>query len=116
MELSFSYTDCYWKYIQSYCPEHDNDLAAHLKKTIEATDWESPKAALDWNNLAVAALIEGEQCSDLTMRGLYIETALEALNNGVQLGHPLCAAHLALVLILTGQTEQAMQIAFSNFY
>ena len=50
------------------------------------------------------------------MRSIYLETAFEALNNGIEIdNHPLCIAHLALAHSLVGETQEAMNTGFSAF-
>jgi len=116
METSFAAADSYWKYLESTGSTLDSDVLSRLATSLEGTDWDNPTSATELNNCAVVALVEAEQCEDLSMRELYLEMALEALNNGVKLhDHPLCAAHLALVLAMTGEMEQAIETAFPTF-
>jgi FkbM family methyltransferase len=116
METSFAAADSYWKYIETTGSTLDSDVLSRLATSLEGTDWDNPTSATELNNCAVVALVEAEQCEDLSMRELYLEMALEALNNGVKLHeHPLCAAHLALVLAMTGEMEQAIETAFTTF-
>ena len=103
--------ELYQSYVRSHCPQFDPQpvlLALH------STNWEEPETALDFNNLAVISLIEAEQSDDLAMRSMYLDLALEALNQGAELqpSHPLCIAHLALVLHLIGEHNAAIQAAF----
>ena len=66
-----------------------------------------------FNNVAVIALIEPENCQDLSLRSLYLEMANEALGNGLRIeNHPLCAAHLSLLMSMTGQLQQALEFAW----
>ncbi|MCX7596057.1 MAG: FkbM family methyltransferase, partial [Fischerella sp.] len=114
--MTNSYADCYWKYLKRNCPQLDSDTLSRLAAELENTSWEEPKSANDFNNVAVVALIEAEHCSDLFSKRIYIDMALAALNQGVDLhAHPLCAAHLALVLAMTGEMQQALELAFSTF-
>lgn len=117
MEASFSHTDCYWQYIQNSYLDFNTDTLSRIALILENTSWDTPESPLDWNNLAVIALIEAEHCADnLSMRSIYFEMAFEALNNGVNPdSHPLCAAHLALVHSMVGEPEEAVQLAFSTF-
>jgi FkbM family methyltransferase len=116
METSFAAADSYWKYLESTGSNLDSDVLSRVTTSLEGTDWDNPTSAIELNNCAVVALIEAGQCEDSSMRELYLEMALEALNNGVNLyGHPLCAAHLALVLAMTGEMEQAIETAFPTF-
>jgi FkbM family methyltransferase len=116
MEFSFSPSDCYWKYLESVRLNLDSNTLSRLATSLENTSWETPTSAVELNNFAVVALVEAEQCTDLSLREVYLEMAIDALDRGVKLyGDPLCTAHFGLVLAMTGETEQAMQTAFSAF-
>ncbi|MBD1927048.1 FkbM family methyltransferase [Trichocoleus sp. FACHB-90] len=115
METNFASADSYWKYLEKTGVALDSDALSRVSTILEATSWDDPTSALDLNNFAVVALIEAEQSEDSSFRALYVEMALQALNTGVELGNPLCAAHLALVLATIGEIDQAMRIAFSTF-
>ncbi len=109
--VAHSPLELYQTYLRSHCPQFDPQpflLALH------STNWAEPETALDFNNFAVIALIEAEQSDDLAMRSMYLDLALEALNQGAELQpiHPLCIAHLALVLHLIGEHNAAIQAAF----
>lgn len=116
MQSSLSSADAYCKYLENAGTNLDSDVLSRVNKCLEDTSWDNPTSAIELNNIAVVALIEAETCQDLSIRSLYLEMALEALNRGVEElpSHPLCAAHLALVLAMTGEINQAMQIAFST--
>lgn len=116
MQSSLSSADSYFKYLESAGLNLDSDVLLRVKKCLEDTSWDNPTSAIELNNVAVVALIETETCQDLSIRSLYLEMALETLNRGVEElpSHPLCAAHLALVLAMTGEMNQGMQIAFST--
>jgi FkbM family methyltransferase len=90
------------------------EVQSQLTQLIEATNWNDPQSALDCSNVAVIALIEADQCKDLSIRTLYLETALELLNDRVS-DHPLCVAHLVLIHSLIGDSETAMRMAFPAF-
>lgn len=117
MESSFSHADCYQQYIQKYCRHQNPDNLSHIYENLENTSWDTPTSPLDWNNIAVIAMIEAQECGDnLDMRSIYLEMAFEALNNGFELNtHPLCDAHLALAYSMVGEAAKAMQIAISTF-
>jgi FkbM family methyltransferase len=114
METSFASADCYKKYLESTCLDLNLDMLSDITtKLLEGTSGDNPTSAVELNNFGVMALIEAEQCQDSAMRGLFLEMAIEALSNGVELyGDPLCAAHLAMLFAMTGEIEQAMQTAF----
>jgi|GEM_PF-263497 len=114
MESSFSPIDGYWQYLESIGLNRDSSELSLVATSIEGTCWDNPTSALELNNFAVLALIEAEQCEESYLRGLSLEMALEALNNGVELGeHPLCIAHLALLQTMTGEMELGMHGVFS---
>jgi len=116
METSLASANIYWKYIESAGVTLDSDSLSRVATSLENNSWDEPTSAIELNNVAVVALIEAEQCQEASLRGIYFEMALEALNQAVELdGHPLCAAHLALVLSMTGELQQATQTAFSTF-
>ncbi|MBD2037400.1 FkbM family methyltransferase [Leptolyngbya sp. FACHB-321] len=101
----------YWQHLQQVCPSINPATLSYIHTALEATNWDEPQSPLDWNNYGVIALVEAEQSTDPDLRGLYMETAIAAFENGAD-AHPLCAAHLALAHTLIGETEKAVQIAF----
>jgi hypothetical protein len=98
----------YWQHLQQVCPSIDPAAFPHIHTALEATNWDEPESPLDWNNYGVIALIEAEYTTDPDLRGLYMETAIAAFENGAD-AHPLCAAHLALAHSLIGESEKALQ-------
>ncbi|MCC3587170.1 FkbM family methyltransferase [Microcoleus sp. PH2017_30_WIL_O_A] len=116
MNLSSEFVERYQEYLQHNCPDLDSDSLSRLASSLESTSWDEPTSATDLNNFAVVAMIEAEQSQDPALREIYLGMALEALNNGVELyAHPMCTAHLALLLAMTGEMEQARQITFPCF-
>ncbi|MFP4123598.1 MAG: FkbM family methyltransferase [Coleofasciculus sp.] len=116
MDSYFHPIDSYWNYLKRIGLTLDSAALSYVTASLEKTDWDEPTSAIELNNVAVVALIEAEQSQDSSVRLLYFEMAVEALNQGVELyGHPLCAAHLALVYGMTGETGQGIQMAFSTF-
>lgn len=106
----------YLEYLTANCPDINVDFLAQLVSNLENTEWDEPISAIDLNNVAVVALIEAEQCQDLSLRKFYLEMAVEALNKGITVyQHPLCSAHLALVLAMTGEMDTARDMAYSTF-
>ncbi|MBK4732136.1 FkbM family methyltransferase [Oxynema sp. CENA135] len=90
------------------------DLSDRLSYIFENTDWDEPHSGADFNNFAVMALVEAEDCENSGMRQMYLEMAIEALQEGIDTHDDLlCQAHFALVLVMTGEKHQAMQMAFS---
>lgn len=110
------YSHYYWQYLEATCSQINSSSFQLLQNILQNTNWDEPTSALDLNNYAVIAFLEAENADDPSAKSFYIETALEALNRGVELdNHPLCTAHLALFLAITGETKQAIAAAFSNF-
>ncbi len=107
----------YLQHIQKTYPELKSEILSQIEKIIEKTSWDKPNDSLDWNNLGVLALVEAEQYTDdLEARFIYFQIAFEAFNNGLNIdNNPLCAAHLALLHSLIGETELGIDIAFNNF-
>ena len=103
-----------------YINQNQVEIAAPASQTLnqilDDCQWEQPQTALDWNNLAVTALVSAESCDNSLAHGLYAEIAFDAVQAGAELNqHPLCAAHLALLNCMLGNYTEAAQIAFSAF-
>ena len=106
--------EIYLEYIQKYCPILEAEILSQITSSLEKTNWDEPNSATDFNNIGVIALIEAENCQDLSLRSLYLEMANEALGSGLTLeNNPLCAAHLSLLMSVTGQLQQAVELAWS---
>lgn len=103
----------YWHYLSAYCPVPP-DAFNQLQADLEETNWEYPETGLDFNNMAVMALIEAEQAEDDALKTMGLEMALEALVQGAksEFSHPLCLAHLALIRSLVGDSEASFRTAF----
>ncbi len=114
MESDFSYAESYRQYLNLACPNLEPDKSAQIDIILANTNWDDPANALDFNNLAVVALTMAEQGQDSSLRGIYLEMALEALTEQAS-AHPLCAAHLAVLHNLIGEADLAAQNAFSTF-
>jgi FkbM family methyltransferase len=106
----------YLDYIKQNQVEIAAPAAQTLNQILDECQWEQPQTALDWNNLAVTALVSAESCDNSLAHGLYAEIAFDAVQAGAELNqHPLCAAHLALLNCMLGNYTEAAQIAFSAF-
>jgi FkbM family methyltransferase len=112
--MSLSYRETYLNYIQTICPDIELSTLDYIDQILIQTEWEDPQSPIDFNNLAVLALIEAEHSQDLNLRELYLETAIESLNQKTD-GHPLCEAHIALIQTMLGRIEDARNLAFSSF-
>ncbi|MDD1413382.1 FkbM family methyltransferase, partial [Dolichospermum sp. ST_con] len=117
MNSTVTNDNSYWHYIQPVLPLISPDGLEKIAVIFNNTSWDDPNTSADWNNIAVVAMSEAEQCSDnLTMRSVYLEMAFEALSNGFEIDrHPICAYHLALIDSLLGDNQKALKIAFSTF-
>ncbi len=82
-----------------------------IAQIITATNWDDPSTALDCNNIAVMTLIEADRTDDLMLRGMYLETALEALDNAAD--YPLGPIHWAIVQTLLGETQTSLNTSFN---
>ncbi|BAZ16563.1 methyltransferase [Calothrix sp. NIES-4071] len=112
-----SHQDSYLQYVKQIAPKIDVGSLSRITNIIENTLWENANSSSDWNNVAVVALTEAERySSEMETRALYLEMAFDALNNALELEqHPLCAAHLALIHSMIGETQRAIEIAFNAF-
>lgn len=112
--MSLSYRETYLNYIQTICLDIEPSTLDYINQILIQTEWEDPQSSLDFNNLAVLALIEAEHSQELSLRELYLETAIESLNQGID-EHPLCEAHIAIIQTMLGRIEDARNLAFSCF-
>jgi hypothetical protein len=116
MTIDFDPKISYLNYISQNQVEIASASVDRLTQILDNCQWEQPQTALDWNNLAVAALVAAESCDNSLTHGLYAEIAFDAVQAGSELNlHPLCAAHLALLNCMLGNYSDAAQIAFSAF-
>jgi FkbM family methyltransferase len=116
MTIDFDPKISYLDYLKQNQVEISATAARQLTHIFDNSQWEEPQTALDWNNLAVAALIAAESCDNSLTHGLYAEIAFDAVQAGSELNqHPLCGAHLALLNCMLGNYGEAAQIAFSAF-
>ena len=114
--MDFDPKTAYLEYVKHNQVEISPTATRQLAKILDDCQWEKPHTALDWNNLAVAALVAAESCDNSLAHGLYVEIAFDAVQTGSELNqHPLCAAHLALLNCMLGNYSEAAQIAFSAF-
>lgn len=117
LEKSSSPIDFYFNYLEDICPTIvRQEFEAAITRSVKDVCWDDPKIALDLNNFAVIALIEAENTQDDSERKMLLNLAIEALSAGFQEHqHPLCAAHLALALYLTGESNDAEELAYTAF-
>lgn len=116
MELTYSQSDRYCDYLLNRYPDMDAGILECIGAIAENTNWENPISSLDWNNLAVVALIEAEQSEDLEIRAMHFNNAIETLKQGFAVdGNPLCVAHYAFIQNTIAETAKAIDLAFGNF-
>jgi FkbM family methyltransferase len=116
MTIDFDPKISYLNYVKQNQVEISDTASGQLTRILDNCQWEQPQTALEWNNLAVAALVAAESCDNSLTHGLYAEIAFDAVQAGSELDrHPLCAAHLALLNCMLGNYSDAAQIAFSAF-
>jgi FkbM family methyltransferase len=116
MSIDFDPKIAYLNYIKQNQVEITPAASAQLTQILDRCQWEDPQTGLEWNNLAVTALIAAEDCDNALTHGLYAELAFDAVQTGAALNqHPLCAAHLALLNCMLGNYSDAAEIAFSAF-
>ncbi len=106
-----SYITTYQQYLQAVCTQLPPAVLAKAEAILEQTAWDEPQSAVDLLNGAVVALVEADATADRTLRGMYLEMAIAALESGTD--HPLCVAQLALVYQLLGDRERAIELAFA---
>ncbi len=116
MAIDFDPKTSYLNYVKHNQVEISETASRQLTQILDSCQWEQPQTALEWNNLAVAALVAAESCDNSLTHGLYAEIALDAVQAGAALNqHPLCSVHLALLNCMLGNYSEAAQIAFSAF-
>jgi FkbM family methyltransferase len=105
--------ETYFAYIES----SDLQLSSHetdwIHRSLNDTDWESPRCGKDWNNVGVLSLIEAETCTNLTIREACLEIAAEAFRNGAS-DCSLCLVHLALIHGLLGESKTVHEIVLNQ--
>jgi FkbM family methyltransferase len=112
-----SSAESYLKYIQKVLPSVSTNTLHQFSLIIDKTSWDEPQSSADWNNIAVVAMSEAENSDDnLVMRSVYLEMAIEALNNGLEIdNNPICATHLALIYAMIGEVKAVSNIVGQTF-
>jgi len=106
----------YSNYLHDVCPEIDSVIVSRSLSGLEQVQWEDPQSADDFNAIAVIALIEADYCDDLTLRQLYVELALEALNNSLSIEkNGVALAHLSFSMSMLGDRVQAVNLAWDGW-
>ena len=106
-------TQSYLEYLDCFGWQLTDEVKQRLEHIATSTDWDNPSSGQDWNNVGVAALIQAQDCDDLSMKASLVELAQEAFAEG-EAEFPLCKAHSALLKVLVGQFYNARQLAFAS--
>ena len=108
--------EVYSTYLHDVCPDIDPSILSRSLSSLEATQWDNPESVDAFNQIAVIALIEAEYCDDVTVRQLYVEMALDALNNSLVIEKNCFAlAHLSFLMSMTGDRAQAVNVAWDGW-
>jgi FkbM family methyltransferase len=108
--------EVYSNYLRNICPDINPGIVSGAVAGLENTQWEDPQSVDDFNQIAVIALIEAEYCDDLTVRQLYVEMALEALDNSLSIEKNCIAlAHLSFLMSMIGDRSQAVNLAWEGW-
>ena len=83
-----------------------------IAQIITQTQWDDPVTGFDFNNIAVMAIIEADNTDDLAVRGMYLEAALEALEQAS--AYPLGSVHWSMIQTLLGESGSAQNQAFRS--
>jgi FkbM family methyltransferase len=105
-------TQSYLKSLYELGWKLDESVQQTLDSICIATDWNNPTSGQDWNNVGVAALIQAQDCDDLSLKMFLVELAQDAFSKG-EADYPLCQAHRVLLDVLIGQFYPACQQAFT---
>jgi FkbM family methyltransferase len=106
-------TQSYLEYLDCFGWQLTDEMKQRLEHIATSTDWDDPSSGQDWNNVGVAALIQAQDCDDLSMKASLVELAQEAFAEG-EAEFPLCKAHSALLKVLVGQFHNARQLVFAS--
>jgi tetratricopeptide (TPR) repeat protein len=107
----------YLQYIHKFLPSVSANTLERINIILANTSWDDPQSSADWNNIAIVAMTEAEECDDnLVMRSIYLEMAIEALNNGLEIdNNPICATHLAVIYSMIGEVKSVSNIVGKTF-
>lgn len=94
--------DVYLAYLCRANPDFDLGNLDRVGAIFEQTNWQTPSLPLDFNNLAVMALVQAEDATP-PERLVLLGQAFGWLQQGG--AHPLCLVHAKLAANLTGQME-----------
>lgn len=94
--------DVYLTYLYRANPDFDLGNLDRVGAIFDQTHWQTPRSPLDFNNLAVMALVQAEDATPPQRQAL-LEQASKLLQQGGD--HPLCIAHGKLISTLIWQTQ-----------
>lgn len=94
--------DVYLAYLCRANPDFDLGNLDRVGAIFEQTNWQTPSSPLDFNNLAVMALVQAEEATPPERLAL-LEQASKLLQQGGE--HPLCIAHSKLISTLIWEMQ-----------
>ena len=104
----------YLSYVQNHIPCINSDTLEYIARIIDQTSWDDPQSSSDWNNIAVTALTEAENCGDhdqLELRLFYLQLAIESLENGLSIdNNPICIINLANIYSMIDEVEKCLDL------
>jgi FkbM family methyltransferase len=113
--MEFDPISVYIDYLNTYVPLLDREDIEDILLGIERCNWENPQTARDYTQLGIAALVEAEIADTDAGRGLFLETALSALQTSAEMGEDwLGTVHLSLLYALLGNFRDATDLAYST--
>ncbi len=96
-------TDRYINFLIQRGVSLDPTAQTRIERISDQTNWDEPTTAIDFNNIAVMAMIEADAQTDPSLRELYFETALSMLLTPDRSEHPLCDAHWTMLAAITDE-------------
>jgi hypothetical protein len=70
MTIEFDPKASYLEYLKRDRVDISDIAIQQLTRILDDCQWENPQTALEWNNLAVAALVAAENCDNSLTHGL----------------------------------------------
>jgi FkbM family methyltransferase len=108
--------EVYLTYLNDICPDIDPGIVSCIMACLENTQWDDPQSVDDFNHIAVIALIEAEGCDELSLRELYLQTAIEALESSLAIEkNSLALFHYSIVLSMLGDRQRSLNLAWARW-
>jgi len=103
----------YLAYLDRNFPEINKRRLQSIQNSLEETNWDVPETIDDFNRIAVVALIEAEFCDELSLRELYLETVIEALESSLEIKSNIIALfHYSIVMSMTANRVHGRNLAW----